>query len=314
MLKWLSSTVLGLMVIHVCVNSGGYVFVKAALAEFTPFAFAFWRFLFGLVGLGVMLAARRSWPRIEKADWPRFLLFAALAVPANQLLYLKGMRYTVPSHASLIYGSTAALVLVLSTRLGYEKLRRGRVIAIVVAVCGVVLVVSESPTRIMGSEGFGGDVLVALSMVAFAVYTVLAKPMVTKYGAVQVGLVCLIIGSVATLPFLVAPAMMQDYSVVTWRGWGGAIYTGIMITAVSYTIWFALLKRLDPSQLAIMTTPQPVVTTALSVLILGEAPGPVLIIGGVMVISGVLLMQGRALLNRRVPAPAVSSHEHSEMP
>lgn len=298
MFKRLGSTVLGLMAFHVLINSGGYLFVKVGLSEFSPFAFAFWRFVFGLCGLLAVLIVRKAWVRVERRDWPRFFLLAVLAVPVNQLFYLSGMHYTVPSHASLLYGSTAVVALLLSAIAGYEKLKRYKIAAIALAVGGLLLVVSESPTPIIGSENFAGDLLLAVSVIAWAAYTVFGKPMALKYGATRATLVCLILGSVMTLPFLILPAALQDYSILTWKGWAGPLYSGIMITAVSYTIWFALLKRAEPSQVAIMTSPQPVVATTLSVLILGETIGLPLILGGSMVIGGVILMQSPALIER----------------
>lgn len=302
MIARLRSSVVYLMLFHVAINSCGYLFVKVGLGEFTPFAFAFWRFSFGLIGLTVIMILQRAWVRVQKEDWPRFLLLAALAVPANQLLYLNGMRSTVPSHASLLYGTTAVAALALSAVLGYEKLRWRKVIAIGLSVLGLVFVVAESPTPIIGTENFAGDLLIALSVLVWASYTVLAKPIVDKYGPVRATLVCLFIGSAMGLPFLVAPALAQDYSIITWRGWTATLYTGLMITAVSYTIWFALLRRIDPSQVAILTTPQPVVTTLLSVVILNETIGASLVIGGLMVIGGVLLMQTSNLLRQKSPA------------
>jgi drug/metabolite transporter (DMT)-like permease len=303
MLSRLRSTIIGLTAAHVCINSAGYVFVKIGLREFTPFAFAFWRFIFGMAGLAVLTLAMGAWPKVDRQDWPRFLLLGALAVPANQLLYLSGMKYTVPSHAALIYGATAAVALAFSTLLGYEKLRHFKVAAITLAVIGLVLVVSSSPTKILGTENFFGDVLITMSMIVWAAYTTLAKPIVIKYGPIRATMVCLLVGSLMGLPFLIAPAVAQDYHLVTWRGWMGTVYTGIMITAVSYNIWFALLKRIDPSQVAILTTPQPVVATALSVAVLGEAIGLPLITGGLLVISGVLLMQAPAVF-KKSPIPS----------
>jgi drug/metabolite transporter (DMT)-like permease len=287
----LRPSVLGLMTAHVIINSCGYIIVKAGLGEFTPLAFGFWRFVFGLGGLFLLIAWRRTWPRVEKKDWPRFLLLAALAVPTNQLLYLTGMRDSVPSHASLIYASTAGIAILLSTAVGYERLRAVRVVAIAFALVGVALVVSESPTPILGTEKFTGDALIIVSMLAWASYTVLVKPLITKYGTLSATNVVLMAGSLMGLPFLLLPALAQDYSVVSWRGWLGTAYTGIFITVISYTLWAAMLKRIDPSQVAIVTTPQPVVTTALSILILGESPGAGVITGGVLVIGGVIMMQ-----------------------
>jgi drug/metabolite transporter (DMT)-like permease len=288
-----------LIFLHVTINSVGYLLVKVALREFNPLAMAFWRFVFAICGLSVMMVVFKAWPRVDRQDWPRFLLLAALAVPANQLMYMSGMKYTVPSHASLIYAATAAVALILSAILGYEKPRPLKIIAISVAVLGVGFVVSSSPTRIIGTENFFGDVLIFFSMVVWAAYTVLAKPIVQKYGAIRATLICLTLGSAMGIPFLIMPAILQDYSVVTWHGWLGAAYTGIMISAITYTIWFTLLKKIDPSQVAILTTPQPVVTTILSVAILGETLGLPLILGGLLVIVGVLLMQ---LKPKRKPA------------
>jgi drug/metabolite transporter (DMT)-like permease len=289
--------VISLIALHVAINSGGYLFVKVALREFNPLAMAFWRFVFAIVGLSVMMVLFKARPRIERPDWPRFLLLAALAVPANQLLYLSGMKYTVPSHASMIYAATAAVALIFSVIMGYEKPRLLRIAAISAAILGVGFVVSSSPTRILGTENFAGDILIFVSMVVWAGYTVLAKPIVQKYGAVRATLVCLSVGSVMGIPFVLAPALQQDYSIVTWHGWLGAAYTGIMISAISYTIWFTLLKRIDPSQVAILTTPQPVVTTVLSVIILNEAIGLPLILGGLLVIAGVLIMNVHSIPN-----------------
>jgi drug/metabolite transporter (DMT)-like permease len=295
-------TVFGLMCAHVCITSGGYLFTKIGLADFTPLAFAFWRFLFGLAIVGLIIILRKDWPHIERRDWPRVVLLGTLAVPANQFLYLFGMRHTVPSHASLIYGSTAVVALGLSTAIGYEKLSRLKVISIGTALAGLILVVSSSRTPILGTENFAGDLLVAASMIAWAGYTVLAKPIVARYGAVQSTLACLLVGSFVGLPFLIAPALLQDYSVVTWHGWSGVVYTGVFVTGIAYLLWFAMLKRVDPSQVAILTTPQPVVATALSVLILGETLGWPLIAGGLLVIGGVLLMHVPSFVNRKTQA------------
>ena len=91
--------------------------------------------------------------------------------------------------------------------MGYEKPQRLKIVAIVIAVAGVALVVSNSPTVIIGSENFFGDVLVTLSMFAWAAYTVLAKPMVDKYGPVRATLAALTTGTIIGLPFLIYPAL-----------------------------------------------------------------------------------------------------------
>jgi drug/metabolite transporter (DMT)-like permease len=298
--------VFGLMALHVCIASGGFIFIKLALGEFTPLALGFWRLLFGLLGLLVYTITFGAWKKIERSDRWKFAGLALLAVPVNQVGYIWGMQYTVPSHASLLYGCTAVFTIILAAALGLEKLRKSRIAAIVMAVSGLLIVISGQQTPILGSESFVGDLIVLGAVIAWASYTVLAKPLVIKYGATHATTLCLIIGSIMGLPFLIFPALAQDYSHVTAIGWSGALYSGLLLTGVAYAVWFNLLKRIDPSQVAIITAPQPVVTTALSTIILGEIIRPSLIAGGVMVIGGLLIMNAPELFRKLYFAKAES--------
>jgi probable blue pigment (indigoidine) exporter len=101
------------------------------------------------------------------------------------------------------------------------------------------------------------------------------------------------------LPFVVPAALAADYSRVTKIGVFAVIYSGVMLTAVAYTIWFALVKLIDPSQVAILTAPQPIVATTISSIVIGEVIGLPLVLGGVLVIGGVVMMDLPAFIERR---------------
>jgi probable blue pigment (indigoidine) exporter len=101
------------------------------------------------------------------------------------------------------------------------------------------------------------------------------------------------------LPFVIPSALAQDYSRITKVGVFAVLYSGIMLTAVAYTIWFALVKLIDPSQVAILTAPQPIVATTLSSIVIGEVIGLPLVLGGALVIGGVVMMDLPAFIERR---------------
>lgn len=287
------------MLTHVTVTGGGYVVNKLALLEFEPYAYGFWRLSIGLVGLTALMVVAKVKFRVDKEDWPRVIFMSLVAVPVNQLIYLVGMSKTMPSHASLLYGTTAVFALFLSAALGYERIVRHKLLAIVVALGGLVLIVTQGGSFDLHSGLFLGDLLIFSAVLAWAVYTVLGKPLVQKYGAIQATCTVLIIGTVISLPFLIIPARKQDYSAITWIGWGGAAYAGIILTVVAYIVWYKLLALVDPSQVAILTTPQPVVATTLSAyFVVGEVVGWPLIMGGLLVILGIVLMDAPAFARR----------------
>lgn len=287
-----------LMIAHVVLAGCGYIVVKLGLREFGPFAFAFYRLAIGLLAISAVVFHKSWWPKLEKKDWPRLIVLALLAVPINQVVYIFGMQYSVPSHASILYGLTAAFALTLSAILGYEKLRAHKVLAILICLCGILLVVWQHNVPDPDSELLRGDLLVLTAVIAWAVYTVLAKPLVIKYGAIPATMASLLVGTLAALPFLIPAAIAQDYSKVTWIGWGAVFYSGVFLTVLAYSVWFTLVKMIDPSQVAILTTPQPIVATSLSALILGEVVGWRLVAGGVLVISGILMMDAPAFISK----------------
>jgi drug/metabolite transporter (DMT)-like permease len=159
------SSVLMLMLAHVSITGCGYVIVKLGLGEFDPLPFAFWRFVTGLAALGIIVLVLRCWPKIEKGDWPRVIALALLAVPVNQLVYLIGMRWTVPSHASLLYGATAAFALLMSAAAGYEKLRVYKFVAIALALAGLAIVMLQPGTSVLDHEHLFGDILVFCAVI-----------------------------------------------------------------------------------------------------------------------------------------------------
>lgn len=286
------------MVTHFTVTGGGYVVNKLALREWDPYAYAFWRLCVGVVGLTLLMFATRSWRKIDRADFPRILLLAIVAVPINQIIYLVGISKTMPSHASLLYGTTAVFALFLSAAMGYEKILRHKIIAIIVSLAGLVLIVTQGDNIDTSSDLFVGDVYIFIAVLAWATYTVLGKPIVHKYGAITATGTVLLLGSFLGLPLLVYPAVMQEYTNITWIGWGGVFYAGLVLTVLAYTVWYKILTMIDPSQVAILTTPQPVVATALSTYFVGEIIGLPLIFGGILVIAGIVLMDAPAFARR----------------
>lgn len=282
------------MITHVSVTGFGYVVNKLALREFNPFAYGFWRLIIGVIALSALATFTKSWPRIEKRDLPRVLLLAIVAVPINQLIYFVGISKTLPSHASLLYGTTAVFALFLSAALGYEKILKHKIVAIIVSLAGLALVVTQGGAIDTSSELFAGDVFIFCAVLAWATFTVLGKPIVRKYGPLPSTCLILVIGSLISLPFLYFPARAQDYTHITWIGWGGAFYAAIVLSVLAYNVWYKILSMVDPAQVAILTTPQPVVATAFSTYLVGEVIGWPLVAGGLMVIAGIVLMDAPA--------------------
>jgi drug/metabolite transporter (DMT)-like permease len=78
-------------------------------------------------------------------------------------------------------------------------------------------------------------------------------------------------------------------------------------TVLAMLAFFAGLKRTGPSTAAILSTFEPVVTTALAALALGESLSGAQLAGGVLVLASVVVLQLRPPLQPRIAAASPSS-------
>jgi drug/metabolite transporter (DMT)-like permease len=215
-------------------------------------------------------------------------LLGILAIPLNQLLFLYGLQFTTPARSALWFGATPVFLFLLAVPFLKEKTTLLKVIGTVASFAGVALVLRG------GTSNDGtvfGDLIVIVAVVAWAVYTVMGKPLLRKYGALAMTAYALSIGTLLYMPFGLYHAYRFDFATVTLEGWLGMLYIAIATSVVGYSIWYWGLARMEAIKLAIFQNIQPVAGTILSVLIVGEVLGANFFAGGVLIIGGVLLTQ-----------------------
>jgi drug/metabolite transporter (DMT)-like permease len=285
-LRWIYS----ILVVEQIIASGTFLAAKWALAEFPPMTLAFLRFLIAACGLYVI---HRVWPErkpVARNDWGRIALLGVLAVVVNQAFFLYGLRFTSPTHAALLYGATPVLVFLFAVPLLGEQSTLLKKIGVPVTFLGVVVVVFHRGLE-WSTKAWLGDLLILLAVVAWALYTVLGKPLAERYGAVHVTALSLVAGTIFFVPVGVFTIGGFDPGAISARGWWSLLYIAIGTSVVCYTIWFWALERLEATQVSVFNNLQPVITALLSFWLLGERVGGLLIVGGVLVIIGVVLTE-----------------------
>lgn len=279
-----------IIVLEQVLASGTFLAAKWALLDFPPLTLAFLRFLIAACGLYLV---RCLWPGrrpIERQDYGKIALLGLLAVVINQGFFLYGLKFTTPTHAALLYGATPVFVYLFAIALIGERRSVKKFFGVLVTVAGVVVIVSRGGIDWSGSSWIG-DLLILLAVLAWALYTVLGKPMVAKYGAVHVTAVSLVSGTLMFVPVGVFTLGGFDAAAITARGWWSLLYIAIGTSVIAYTVWFWALGRLEATKVAVFNNLQPVITAILSYLLMGERIGPRLIAGGVMIILGVVLTE-----------------------
>ena len=256
-----------------------------------PLPVALLRFMIASVTLGAWQALRRA-KGIERRDWGRFLLLGFLAVPLNQGFFLFGMSRSTPSHASLLYSLQPLVMFPLARTMIREKTPWSTLVGILIAFAGVLCVLAERGLR-HEMEVLTGDLLILVAVVAWSLYTVLSKPLLTRYDARTVTTGAIVTGTLMVLPALVIPGAIPSFRAMTPGNWGAILYLAIGTSAIAYPLYMYALRYLDTSKVAIAQNTQPILTAFLSWLAFGETFTPLFFVGAALVLAGVTWVETR---------------------
>ncbi len=267
-----------------------YPIAKYGLEQIEPFTFAFYRFLLASTVLLAITRFTSKKPKIERRDAWRIIGLGILIVPLNQTLFLVGQSMTGAGHGAFLFATTPVWIFVLALVHLKEKTTWRRTTGIIVALAGVMVIMLSGAFDV-GTEYLWGDLIILISVMAWAYYTILGKKLVVKYGAIRVTAYSLAAGSALYMPFGFYQAYGFDYSQVTLGAWGSIAYMAIGLSVIVYVLWYWLLKQLDASRIAVYHNIQPVIASAVAYFFLGESPGLSFIVGGLVVIGGVILTE-----------------------
>ena len=284
------------------------IFGKLAYAAgVSPGALLLLRFSVAAVLLGLLLALRpglrmtRPGPERPAGMTRGRLLVTALGLGAlgyatQATLYFSALQRVDASLVALVLYTYPALVTVAAALLGRERLTPGRSAALAVASGGTLLV-------LLGAGGFGFDpvgVVLALgAAVTYTVYILVADTVVHRLSPVVLAALVMT-GASAALAVRAVLTGGTDFGFGS-AGWVWIACIAVVSTVVAMLAFFAGLRRTGPSTAAILSTFEPVVTTALAALTLNEFLTPVQLVGGLVVLSSVAVLQLRPQRGRATP-------------
>lgn len=263
---------------------------KYGLGIIPPFTFAFYRFIIAAVVLLIIARTQTAKPEITRTDRRRIWMLAFLIIPINQTFYLWGQSLTAAAHCAVLFATTPLWVFIFAIFLLKEKLSWRRAVGIAIGLIGAFTIIS-SGAIVVGTEYLAGDLITLISALAWALYTILSKPLAEKYGAIRVTAYSLAAGALMYMPFGLYHASNYDYSQSTLGAWLTVVYMAIGTSVAAYILWIWLLKHMPASRLAVFSNFQPVIATAVAFLFLGERPEISFYLGSAIVLAGVLITE-----------------------
>jgi drug/metabolite transporter (DMT)-like permease len=270
-----------------------FVATKLALRELSPTTLVFIRFAVGSVLMAVILLTRQERIRPAVAAWPWLLLMGFVGIFVHQLLQVHGLKLTTATTTGWLIGLIPLWTAVLSRLLLKESMGPQKLTGLLVGFAGAVLLITrgEISSRLLSLPTTRGDMLVLLSTINWAVYSVLGHGTLRKLGAVRATAGAMILGWLMLLPLFFSQHGWREFGQVSPVGWASVFFLGVCCSGLGYLFWYGALERLEASRVAAFLYLEPLVTLAAAALILGERASWLTLVGGLIVLLGVLLVE-----------------------
>jgi drug/metabolite transporter (DMT)-like permease len=265
-----------------------FVATKAALTEVAPVTLIFLRFA---IGAAVLLAIVRELPPREA--WPALALMGFIGVFVHQMLQAYALTMTSATNSGWLIGVTPIWSAVLAAIVLRERFGFWKVVGLAGGFAGALLVVTKGDfsSRVFGRPSTTGDLLILISTLNWAIYSVLGHRTIRTLGPRRATSGAMLFGAAMLAPFFIAQKGWRQIPNLTATGWSALLFLAVCCSALGYLFWYGALERIEVSRVAALLYAEPLVTFVAAALLLGERVSGVVIAGGILVLISVLVAQ-----------------------
>ena len=251
-------------------------------AGMNPDSVLFFRYLFAIPVLGIMIKVRgRNFKLQKKEILP--LIIMGLLVALSSLTLFQSYNYMEAGIASTLLFIYPILVALIMSFVFKEKLTMQTILCILLALAGIGLLYKGGDGTTLSLTGIA---LVIISALSYAIYIVSVNQSTLKNVAtLKLTFYILLFG--LTL-FLVRIDFGKSLHIVnTWYLWGNLIALAIFPTAISFLCTTQAIQYIGSTPTAILGALEPLTAVFFGVTIFGESLTPRLSCGIVMIILAV---------------------------
>ena len=266
--------------------SSSFVAIKVAYETFPPITLGVARFIVATLILGALTLLPKNRMRLERKDILTVALSGLMGITMYAVLQNIAVQWTSASSATLIIAAYPVITLLLETLIYKTKLNTLKIIGILIAIGGVV-VLSYTKADARGEGELLGSILLIVAGVAWAFYNFLTKKVVNSYPSITLLFYQTLFGTIFMLPM--ALFERGQWAVPTVMTFAMMLFLGVFCSVIAFLLYNIGLRKLPATSVTSMLNLVPIFGVFFSWILLNESVPLRKFIGGAIVIFGVML-------------------------
>jgi drug/metabolite transporter (DMT)-like permease len=281
---------------------------KLALSSIPPLVLSALR----VVAAALLLEAARRRSRAESlapGDHRRVFLYGLLGISLNQVLFILGLSLTTAINTTILTATIPVFTLAVAVLLRYERLTLPAAAGVALSGAGALV--------LLGVESFDwhsryvqGDLLLLGNALAYSLYLVLSRPILAHYSVMTVVSRVFLYGAPPIVLFA-APALAKfspaSVTPLSWASFAGVV---VLCTVLPYAFNSWALAHRGASHVALYVFLQPLIASALAILVLRERLTARALLAGLLILAGLAVSAARLPRGSSLPTDEESAAPH----
>ena len=224
---------------------------------------------------------------LRKEHFPRGQILAqlvgmgALGYVGQSFMYLTAINYASAGLVALLLYLYPFFVAILATIFLREKITRIKVIALILALFGTALTVGPVSGQLIGA------LMAITAALIYSIYIIVGTNVMKHVSPVQSSTVIFAsAGAVYGLLTLINGAHFPASN----SGWLAMLGIIVISTIIPVVTFLAGLERIGPTNAAMLSTLEPVVTVLLAAWLFGDKLLPIVMLGGGLILVAVIML------------------------
>ena len=245
---------------------------------------------YGIAGLLLLPFVPARLPALKQLGPWRAIALAAVAGPPFILFGVGGYHFAPLAHGAVIQPVTVTIVVTfIATTFMHEPLTRQRLIGVLIALTGVILVGLAAPGATSNSDhAWIGDLLFAAAGLLYAAFTLLMRqwrvdPML---GAIAISVLSAAIVIPSFLAFDTATRILAQPPAALFTQ---ILVQGLLSGVLAVLAFGVTIRNLGAGPAALFPALVPVAASLIGIPVTGEAPTPLQITGLLIATTGLLV-------------------------
>lgn len=273
--------------VTVVVWASAFVGIRDLVGVFSPGSIALGRLSVGVLALGIVVW-RTGWRPVARRDLTLVVASGIAWFAFYNLALNEAERHVDAGTAAMLTNLGPIFIAIFAAVFLGETLPSRLLAGLAIAFGGALLIGFATSDAAAGAEtSLLGIVLCVLAALLYGMGVTFQKPALRNVSPLQVTWIACLTGWLICLVF--TPTLVAELQTAGPTGIGWLVYLGLFPTSIGFLTWTFALSRTAAGRLGATTYLVPPIAIVISLVLLGEVPPTLAIVGGAACIVGVIV-------------------------